>query len=255
MKKNTTNHLKQFRKATHAVMKRTMEIGEAARNSAEEAAKLFSEREIHTTNEICIAFLEAVADLPSIKCLKDEKKLIEQLRDTVLETNDSLSILTRGNPRILNMISDFERTALDNLLTCNPMIKIAAGLAKCQRHLVQAALSTHFSSLRRLLELPANEPVMNKYKAAILFARHLYKNHPSCTSWPKTIAYIRTCSDKNDPNFPQCIDVRVLAQTSAKNDKLGVEKFWNSFKQRVKPSDGRKKSKMDPVPILDKGIL
>lgn len=255
MKKNTTNHLKQFRKATHAVIERTLEIGKAARSSAEEAAKLFSEREIHTTNEICIAFLEAVADLPSIKCLKDEKKLIEQLRDTVHETNDSLSILTGANPRILNTISDFERLVLNALLCCDPTLRIVAKFAKFQKLLVRTALSTFFSGLRKLLELHTDASPSCGYKAAISFARSLYKQHPLCTSWPKTVNYIRTCSDKNDPNFLRCAEIQLLAQTTAKNDKLGVEKFWNSFRQRVKPSDGRKKSKMGPVPILDKGIL
>ena len=260
------NGAERIRMACEGIIGRSDEIVTSA-----EPAKLFSRKEIRVTNEICCELALAVADSESVDDLVVNGENFERMRAHVMAANETLVGLTLSNPQTMSSIMNAEDTLIDLLVAADPTVRLMAGFAKKYLPVVKSTLTAFFTDIRLQLEAvkdrcgrrllgalyaPVGAMVIRNSRgllqlygdgrcerlAALAFMRTLYdENSPERCSWPKVVNYVRTCSDRTDPNFARCVEIRLLVKERARKVKDGAEKVWRSLAQQLKPANGRKR--------------
>ena len=275
--------------ACEGIVKRSDEIVALSERQGAALSRIFSRKEIRVTNEICCELALAVADSASVDDLVANRENFERMRAHVAEANETLAERMTANPQTMSAIMNAEDTLIDLLVAADPTVRLLAGFAKKFLPILKSALTAFFTDIRVQLELGERKgpggiwrifggslaelvgkrvvsefaEVFARYgtprddrKSIIGFLRSLYdKNDPRLSSGAKVIAYVRGCTDAEDPNFERCAEVRMRVAALARNNPDKVEGVWNSLAVQMKPSYGRSRRKsagLGSVPIPER---
>lgn len=225
----------------------------------------------------------------STKDIRQAKAEIHLLKDKVISADRLLQGHLRLNPYTIVSITDLESLLFDILLDHPETAAFLAAFASSFESYINGILLAGFTDLRQQLEVdegrlsgffksPLTSTIVTLIKESVLealdsrsmikskeaayaFAMHLYSSgNGKFKSGTEVANYIRHCSDPNDANFKQCVEIQNLARIWGRKPNRTIDGFYATLSQRCRGHKGNKipptnpNAAPGPIPLLHKGL-
>jgi len=139
--------MSDLKAAAEALILRSLQITAACNLSEAETEKIFSPKNIHLTTNLCLAFMEAVANIPSAAALCKYQGLFNEMESSIMTANAALAQRTHEDLRIIKSICSSEKTLFHLLRKGDALILIFAVGGQKFKSVVRTILNTIFTQI------------------------------------------------------------------------------------------------------------